>query len=317
MDHRARRRAIVVQHPSVRTLEGHDRRSKWVSVALVTTQLLLAFLASTTSDAVTYGVLVYCGGATVAQALFLAVHELSHNLMFASHSANVAFSMVVNVPLVIPFAVVFRDYHKLHHAQLGVDGQDCDLPTDWEVWFGQQGPWARLAWLAMQIVVYAVRPLLLRPVPLNATQCLNGIVQLVAVGGIVQWGGGWAAVRFLLYSMWLAGGLHPCAGHFLAEHAVSASSKQDTSSYYGPLNWLTWNVGYHVEHHDFPRVPGWRLPHITRIAPEHYSTLYAHSSWSSVLVSHVMHGMPRRLIRCNVSNASSSPKTTSNGVCER
>ena len=46
---------------------------------------------------------------------------------------------------------------------------------------------------------------------------------------------------------------------------------------------ITFNVGYHNEHHDFPNVPGYRLPEIKKIAPEFYDNLPCHHSWIKVL----------------------------------
>ncbi len=46
-------------------------------------------------------------------------------------------------------------------------------------------------------------------------------------------------------------------------------------------------ISQHNEHHDFPRVPGWRLPQVKAIAPEFYDNLPSYNSWVYVLFKYV------------------------------
>jgi hypothetical protein len=51
---------------------------------------------------------------------------------------------------------------------------------------------------------------------------------------------------------------------------------------------LTYNVGYHNEHHDFPNIPGYLLPKLKKIAPDYYDNRPCHYSWIKVLVDFIL-----------------------------
>ena len=63
---------------------------------------------------------------------------------------------------------------------------------------------------------------------------------------------------------------------------------QETYSYYGWLNILTWNVGYHNEHHDFPYVAWSKLPALKKAAPEFYDNLAQCDSWVGVIWDYIL-----------------------------
>jgi len=76
--------------------------------------------------------------------------------------------------------------------------------------------------------------------------------------------------------------LHPLGARWIQEHYL-IDKNQETYSYYGPLNLLAFNVGYHNEHHDFSSIPWNNLPKLRAIAPEYYDNLIYHKSWTKLL----------------------------------
>jgi len=247
----------------------------------------------------------YALGGTFSQNLFTAQHELSHCLAFKRPSWNRALAWASNCPLVIPMATAFKKYHSEHHSHLGVDGWDVDLPTALEK-EAIAGPIAKTGWVAAYLAVYGIRPLLVRPkVPDAADLACAGLVLGFDAAIFYFWGA--KAFTYLAAGALLGGGLHPMAGHLIAEHyrfveavagtpptqprsplqpdpAAIPGGTQETYSYYGPLNALTYNVGLHNEHHDFTAIPHSRLARLRQIAPEFYSVgLMHHASWVWVI----------------------------------
>jgi len=116
--------------------------------------------------------------------------------------------------------------------------------------------------------------------------CINWTIQFT-FDYLVITNFGWTPIFYWALSALLAGSIHPIAGHFISEHYVFEDN-QETYSYYGPLNWLAFNVGYHNEHHDFVNIPGSRLPALTKMAPEFYDQLHKTDSWPMTLYNYIM-----------------------------
>jgi sphingolipid delta-4 desaturase len=178
---------------------------------------------------------------------------------------------------------------------MGVDGLDSDIPTAMEA-FLLNSFLGKVFFCTFQIFFYAVRPMCIYQQPFSQLQLFNLFAQLAfnfCLGHFV----GWNALIYLAMSSILSGSLHPCAGHFIAEHYVFSYTNgnmkktphdptialPETYSYYGSLNALTYNVGYHNEHHDFPAIPWSRLPTLHRIAHEFYKDLPSHPCWVHVI----------------------------------
>lgn len=281
--HLQRRKAMLKSHPEIKKLFGVN---PWLKVSvslLVIIQLATAFFFEDIINSVGWipALLVaYFVGATITQALFLAIHEITHNFAFKKPQHNNWLAFFANIPIVFPFAIAFKHYHAEHHWKQGKDGFDTDIPTHAEAKIFR-GFIGKVLWFVNQIFFYAFRPMLVLPMKVDKWIVYNVIFQVAAMAIILPIVG-WYGLLYFLLAMLMAGGIHPTAGHFISEHYVFTPG-QETYSYYGPLNLVTYNVGYHNEHHDFPNIPGSRLPMVRKLAPEYYDHLKSYNSWSGVI----------------------------------
>jgi sphingolipid delta-4 desaturase len=280
--HRRRTRAILKDHPEVRKLIGRNPRTFWYAAGLVVLQITLAVLLRNQPwwlvVVVAYGV-----GAFANHALFIIIHECAHRLVFRRKAHNILTGMLADLPMSFPGSIQFTRYHMKHHSFQGVYELDADLPFRWEARLIGTSWWRKALWLALFPIVEGLRPIRLKEISLWDRWFVASLaIQLgFDVAVLVLFGP--KALVYLVLSLFFGIGLHPLGARWIQRHYLVNGGTQETFSYYGPLNRLAFNVGYHNEHHDFPSVPWNKLPQIRRIAPEAYDGLVHHKSWTKLL----------------------------------
>jgi len=278
--------AIMKAHPQVTKLMGYEPLTKYVVLLVVSLQIGVALALRHTSPlSPTFLFLAYAIGGTANHNLFLAIHEITHNLAFRGVAPNKLLAIFANLPIGIPYSAAFKGYHIEHHKFLGQDGIDTDLPSRLEL-LCLNNVFGKVFFATFQILFYALRPTFVRSQRLTRWHLLNITAQAIFDYTLVSFFGSRPLI-YLIASSFFAGSLHPCAGHFIAEHYLWDGMDQETFSYYGRLNVLAYNVGYHNEHHDFPSIPWTRLPALRALAPEFYDTIPSHSSWPMVIVNFI------------------------------
>jgi len=280
--HAARAGALLRAHPEIRSLIGRTPATAGILLTLVAAQLIVAALLQHAPWWL-IGVMAYTVGAVISHALFVVIHECTHNLVFARTRWNKVAAIVANVPQLLPSAMSFRRFHRKHHTHQGDYAQDLDVPSQWEArlmhgWFP-----GKALWLLLFPLFQVLRLSRVRTMPLvDRWVVLNWIVQLAA-NALIWVNLGPRGTGFLLLSFVFSVGLHPLGARWIQEHFLTAG-QQETYSYYGPFNRLALNVGYHNEHHDFPSIPWNRLPALRAMVPSAYNALAAHRSWSLLLL---------------------------------
>ncbi len=311
--HFDRTQRLLKTHPEVKKLFGYTPSTSLYVLFLVALQISLAFMLGHSSFWLillsAYGV-----GAFANHGLFVLIHECTHNLVFRGNSTNSLLQIFANLPIIFPSSISFRILHLKHHLYQGDLERDGDLPRLFEVRFAGNSAFKKAVWYLCYFLPQAIRIFYMKKIPLlTGWVALNWVVELSFLAALTYLSG-WGALAYLGLSTIFSIGLHPVGARWIQEHFV-LFEKQETYSYYGPLNKVAFNVGYHNEHHDFMTIPWSRLPQVRAMMPEAYNTLYYHMSWTGLLLQFIFDpnlGLFSRVIRpADVASRSKKHKKSS------
>jgi sphingolipid 4-desaturase/C4-monooxygenase len=276
--HRSRTKEILKEYPEIRQLISKNKFTFWLVVLLVSMQLGLAILLHHYSWWYTF-IVAYFIGAFIDHSLFVLIHECTHKLVFKNPAANKLTGILANLPLVFASSVSFEKYHLKHHSFQGIYEIDGDIPGKTEAKLINNYFIGKAIWLLFYPIFQLFRlPRIKEIKAFDAWVGFNWLVQIVAMGIVIYFLGSKSFI-YLLCSFFFSVGLHPLGARWIQEHFLTHGDEQETYSYYGKMNTVAFNVGFHNEHHDFPSVPWNKLPQIKNIAPQYYTSLHSHNSW--------------------------------------
>ena len=316
--HPERTRAILKAHPEVRSLMGRNPWTALIGLLVVAAQTGIAFGVSRLGP---HGwwvglLLAYGFGAFANHCTYVIIHDATHNLVFRSRILNKLVAIGADLPNLLPAAVSFGIYHLKHHAHQGDYEVDADIPNQWEARLIGNKWYRKALWLFFFPIFQLTRPPRLKAIAMWNRWTVLNIVAVLGYVLAVYFLCGWLGLWYLGLSFFFSVGLHPVGARWIQEH-YTLDPDQETFSYYGPINRVALNVGYHNEHHDFPSIAWNNLPGLRRLAPEFYDTLRSHSSWTRLLLQFVFDQRYTLFSRVERSPELARSPQSANGVLEK
>lgn len=299
--HMLRRKLILAKHPEIKSLMVVDPYFKWQVLALVFAQIGTVFLLRNVDSLYILLFLGYFVTGIISHALFIAIHEIVHDHAFGPNRtrANIILGMVANLPLIFPVSVFQKQHHPKHHRHTGIYGVDPETPSDYEK-TAFRTHLGKIVWMIAGpfFTAFNYPPRGYKKDEKLKTHAICNTISQFIFTSLVAHFCGLRMAFYLIFSFFVILNFHPIAGERLSDHSHLFKMKDiqifeerngmknrgvqleslGTFSYYGPINKITFNAGYHVEHHDFPSIPGSKLPLVRKIAPEFYNSLPYYTS---------------------------------------
>ncbi len=279
--HRDRTKEILKKYPEIRRLVGNNPFTFFIMVGIVVLQMAIA-IGIRNEPWWLIVIVAYTVGAFANHALYVLNHECAHNFVFKKRYLNMLAGILADFPTLTPGSTSFRLYHLKHHSFQGVYDLDADIPSEWEAKLIVNTPYGKTIWLLLFPIFQVTRPQRLKELRFAHKWTYINLAIVIGFDVFVLFVLGPKAFVYFLLSLFFSIGLHPLGARWIQEHYV-VNPPQETYSYYGILNLLAFNVGYHNEHHDLSSIPWNRLPKLRKMAPEFSNSLFYHKSWTKLL----------------------------------
>ena len=218
--------------------------------------------------------------------MFCAVHECVHRTAFATVRVNDAIAWLAGC-LSFYNSTFYRRYHKWHHRYTRIAGKDPELldlePQNWAEYFWVLSgiPW----WTGkvvghVKVALGQLEDCYYLPESSHASVVRSTRLQLGGYGAIalisIAAGHPWFLFTYWIFP--LAVGQPFLRFVLLAEHTGctydnNALANTRTTLTLWPLRFLMWNMSYHAEHHLYPSVPFYALPHAHSLLKEQFATV--------------------------------------------
>jgi sphingolipid delta-4 desaturase len=209
----------------------------------------------------------------------------------------------------------FRVYHLKHHSHQGDYEYDADLANHWEARLVGNKWYRKAIWLMLFPFFQVTRPPRLKAIKMWDRWFSINLACAIVYDIAIVYFFGWAGFLYLVFAFLFSIGLHPVGARWIQEH-YTYDFDQETFSYYGPINRVALNMGYHNEHHDLPSIPWSNLPKLRAMAPEFYGKLKYHSSWSRLVFQFIFdrrYSLYSRVERMKQNARPQATRETANG----
>jgi fatty acid desaturase len=203
--------------------------------------------------------------AVALNAFYLFSHEGHHHLLFRRPRVNHLANMILCVPL-LHSPSAYRVLHELHHRHLGGPGD----PDEYRNYTRDSRLRWALQWVRLTIGTLVYMPLIPIVAWRHASREERRSIAFEYGAMSVVWLLAFAEVRLrVLLQVWLIPGVlvgYISAVRALAQHALTdahdplLASRSVRSN--PVVSFCLLNENYHLEHHLFPEIPSYNLPHL-------------------------------------------------------